>query len=313
MGLIYIDTHGEETPVENSQGFVAAIENGLIREDTLVRRDGEKTWKPAREFREFTQAKELASSFPPGLAKSPSASTNDVLRQPRVQLSGSTAQESIRRAAAARNFILVGCMLAWAGSMIDVYYVKTMEHLVVTYGWDQIPEVEYPAVGGDTFFKLHMLLRVSGYLIVWIAFFRSMFGVRDAASYFKPYKYKISKEAMVATMVMPLVNMIVPWLGVAEIRRSAISLSKPEHGQKFSWATLGLWLSFFLGAVLIWFSYRNFLTARPESREDMVNLANEITKYAVADSLVILVLSILFFTYCGSAIKYGQEFMRKKF
>jgi len=287
VSWIYIDGSGRETRIADAEAFADAVAGGLIRAATPVRRETEATWTPAREFGEFNRAPDARPIFAGGLAYA-----------------------SLRQATLARNFIVFGCLAGLIGSAVDIFYLRTILGLLAQHGLGNVPLDELPVLSAETSEQIYIALRWVGALAILIAGFRSMFCVADAVKSISSYRHKIGKLVIVITMFVPLANVVVPWLGLADIRRSAIALVDPVRAARFSWATLGLTVSYMLFILVVQLVDRQqtlLWSEAADSTSDLVGIMNGAVILKIVDAAALGGIGAIFAVYCSTALKHVRK------
>jgi len=132
----------------------------------------------------------------------------------------------------------------------DYYYISRANDLLRVYAWGRVPLQLLPAYDE----KLVLALGLSSYVLWVIGLFGAMIKARDAAQRLGVAGHKWSGWA-IASIIIPVVGWIVPWLVVGEIRRSIVSSARRSSfddtwrtKSSFSAATLLVALCFLLNA-----------------------------------------------------------------
>jgi hypothetical protein len=147
--------------------------------------------------------------------------------------------------------------LCTAGALIfvglrgyDFYYISRANDLLRVYAWGRVPLQLLPAYDAT----LVLALGLSSYVLWVIGLFGAMIKARDAAQRLGVAGHKWSGWA-IASIIIPVVGWIVPWLVVGEIRRSIVSSARRSSfddtwrtKSSFSAATLLVALCFLLNA-----------------------------------------------------------------
>jgi len=99
----------------------------------------------------------------------------------------------------------------------DYYFVRRLNYLLAFYSWGHVPRELMPPYDVN----LETEIGVVAYALWGIAFFGTIVKARDAAQRMGVDGHTWSAWA-IASMILPIVGNIIPWLVVGEIRRSIV-------------------------------------------------------------------------------------------
>ena len=151
---------------------------------------------------------------------------------------------------------LVGALLFAGLRGYEYFFLARVDELLGSYRWGQVPQHLIPAYSP----VLITALGFTAYGMWAIGFFGAMIKARDTAQMTGITGHKWSAWA-IASIIVPIVGAVVPWLVVGEIRRSIVYSARSSclddawRGKgRFSVATLLVAISVILNvaAVKVW-------------------------------------------------------------
>lgn len=133
-----------------------------------------------------------------------------------------------------------------------LWMFKRMRDLVDRYGWGNVPGEEVPPF--EILEQWGLAIDIAALVLYGLGFLVAMWQARRLAEAIGVRDWTYGWGWTVASVFIPFVCLVRPWLGFAEIRRAILASSasgRPTIGQEFSGFTLLLGMSFFLcsGAV----------------------------------------------------------------
>ncbi len=318
MRLVYINAAGGETKIEAMDDLVAALSSGLIKEDTLMRREGEAAWEPAKNVEEVLLVNALKLNFynhgaapmvPLVVGEDINSkifpAENLVTTNEGVSRSSPVIDQLLSSARRIRAFLIVGAILSWFSAILEVWFFRRLEYLSHIYGYGNVPANELPPFE-EAFVYQHAAFFLLSLSIILFSFFKSMFRLRDAIAFSGKHKFSRSKFVIVLSLFVPVANFFVPWLGMAEIRRAAISLSSPREAKGFGWA------SFILGGVFAgWIVAMKILQGyyqRLGDLDDVAQMARGVNLSAIVNASLVLFLAMSFYFYATSVLRRVEAY-----
>lgn len=150
-----------------------------------------------------------------------------------------------------------------------LWMFKRLRDLVDRYGWGYVPAEEVPPFG---FLEdWGMAIDIAALLLYGLGFLVAMWHARGIAEAIGISDWTYRWGWTVASIFIPFVCLVRPWLGFAEIRRAILASAaggRPTIGREFSAFTLLLGTSFFVcsGAVRM-FGFELENAAAPDSSD----------------------------------------------
>jgi len=147
-----------------------------------------------------------------------------------------------------------GAMLYMGLLAYDYVFLLRVSVLLKIYKWGEVPRELVPAYN----VPLVIVFYYAAYAMWAIGFFGAMMSARECARSMGIVDQRWSGWAIGITLFIPLVGLVIPWLGFAEIRRSIVfSASHLSYSDRwraesrFSATTVLLAVSFFLNLAAI--------------------------------------------------------------
>jgi len=113
-------------------------------------------------------------------------------------------------------------LIKLAGPALVLWYWLTFNNLVATYGWGHVPPSSLP-ISSTTTTYVYEALYFIGHVGWLAAFYWGMFSARKYAEALGIDGYQWSYRWTFISLFIPILNLVRPWLGFGEIRRSIVA------------------------------------------------------------------------------------------
>ena len=197
--------------------------------------------------------------------------------------------------------VLVGC-LAWR-----YYLEQEVMDLVLKYGWGNVPQEMLPQ-GINQIDAIVLLVGLCWSLGILPCVMYCFYQIRWVLQTRFGQHFKYSFGWTVFSLFIPFVWFVRPWLGLGEIRRKMIAVCDGAI-PTFDFYTLAFALTFILGAstrLAMWTAVADLAKTPLPSRD-----FNSISNFNLAYAAVVVVVGLVGFGYCRSAVVGIREAMAK--
>jgi hypothetical protein len=256
-----IDDRGEERTVKTISELSEMIEKGTISPITLFWNEVRNRWVPASEVEDYQHIKQIierakARGHGAGLrsatpivsseAQPESQELVEKQQQPPVQPVSESKQPNpryfIHKAQVATRLLLVALIVFLSAIGWQVYLLERVRVLLNQYGYGHVPPELIPS-GIEAADGILWILSIGWYIaIIWCTMYAFYQIFRILKTYFqKTMRY--SYGWTVASIFIPVMCLIRPWLGLAEIRKKVGALRFGIE-RKFDFYTLFFALAF---------------------------------------------------------------------